>query len=123
MITDTAIREDACGSSLAHLGHVFPKRILQAPVFLVGLRLFSERARRKSLLFPLSSFSCKANSEEEKAKLAILRTDVPSSQYNVTTLIILMKNSSLFGRLLVFTHLGSLFTRYPIAQNTNNKIL
>jgi hypothetical protein len=54
-------RRPCCGSIVKHfasIGSTSQRRILQAPVFLVCLRLFSGRARRTSLLFPLSSFTC-----------------------------------------------------------------
>jgi integrase/recombinase XerD len=45
------------------------------------LEAFSREESRTSLHFPQSSFTCQAPRVEKKALVAILRTDVPSSQY------------------------------------------
>jgi hypothetical protein len=50
--------------------------------FSSGCGYFSRMVRRTTMHFPLSSFMCQVIRLGEKAELAILPTDVPSSQYS-----------------------------------------
>jgi hypothetical protein len=60
----------------------------QVPVFLVGLRLFLRNSEKNIFAFPSRVSRAKQiDREEEKAKVAILRTDVPSSQYKSSPLM------------------------------------
>jgi hypothetical protein len=54
---DTVMCEDTCGSSLAHLGHVFPKCILKAGVYFSRmLEVFLWKSEKNILAFPSLEF-------------------------------------------------------------------